>query len=208
MATLKRTTTRDIAIDIATVDQFFNAPAMNPLSTRDVELLGSSGLSYIVRQIEAHRFRRDWKHASLVVRLPPNQITSGSESQLVDATRRYCQAKIADNALEIRVTRIRCAVALAITGVFVVALIAAAYILFTGALSGVSETAQYLVAGIISLFSWVVLWDLLEALIFNPIPLQRENAALRRIAGMDMRIEPACALDTPDAVPSTSSSPA
>lgn len=177
----------DIAIDVGAPDQLFNAPPINPFSDRAIEILGNSGLSYIVRQLQAHR--RDWRRLRLVVRLPPDQITPESTSRLVDAMRRYCRAKIADNALEIRLMRFRSAIGLAISGTIVVTMIAIAYILFTGALAGVSQVAQFVVASAISLFSWVTLWDVLEALIFNPIPLLRENATLARIVDLEIVVE-------------------
>lgn len=179
--------TVDIAIDVGAPDQLFNAPPINPFSDRAVEILGNSGLSYIVRQLRAHR--RDWRRLRLVVRLPPDQITPGSASRLVDAIRRYCRAKIADNALEIRLMRFRSAIGLGISGTIVAVVIAIAYILFTGALSGASQVTQFVVTAAISLFSWVTLWDVLEALIFNPIPLLRENATLAKIVDLEIVVE-------------------
>lgn len=179
---------RAIAVEVATVDQLFNAPSVDPFSDREVEILGYSGLAYLVRQLQAHR--RDWQHLRLIVRLPPDQIAPGSESRLIEAVRRYCRAKIEDNTLEVRLIRRRSGVALGILAAFVVAIIALAYFLFTGALSGTPMAAQYLVAGIISLFAWVTLWDVLEAFIFNPIPLMRESSTLRRIADLGIVVEP------------------
>lgn len=186
--------TLDIAVEVATVDQLFNAPPITPFSDRDVEILGISGLSYIARQLQTHR--RDWQRVRLVLRLPPDQITPGTESRLVDALRRYCRAKIADNALEIHLIRVRNAVGLAITAAIVIGIIALAYVLFSGILAGTPMAAQYLVAGTISLFSWVVLWDVLEALIFDPIPLLRENSALRKISNLEIVVEPGRACES------------
>ncbi len=181
--------TLDIAIDVAATDQLFNAPPINPFSDRAIEILGNSGLSYIIRQLQAHR--SDWQRLRLVVRLPPDQITPGSAPRLVEAIRRYCRAKIADNALEIRLMRFRSAIGLGISGTIVATVIAIAYILFTGAFSGASQITQFVVTAAISLFSWVTLWDVLEALIFNPIPLLRENATLARIVDLEIVVEAA-----------------
>jgi len=186
----------DIAIDVGAPDQIFNAPPINPFSDRAIEILGHSGLSYIVRQLQAHR--RDWQRLRLVVRLPPDQITPESTTRLVDAIRRYCRAKIADNALEIRLMRFRSAIGLGISGTIVVTIIAIAYILFTGALADVSQVAQFVVVSAISLFSWVTLWDVLEALIFNPIPLLRENATLARIVELEIVVEAEAEPDAED----------
>lgn len=178
----------DIAIDVASVDQFFNAPPVNPMSERTVELLGSSGLSYLVRQLQARR--REWHGLRVVLRLPPDQIEPGSESRIVDAMHRYCHAKIADNALEIHLIRVRAGLGLGIIGAFVAAVIVITYLLFTGIFSGAPQAAQFAVAAAISLFAWVTLWDVLEALIFNPIPLLRENSTLRELLNLPIVVEP------------------
>ena len=179
---------RDIVIAVTSPDQLFNAPSINPFSERDVDVVGESGLTLIVRQLQMHR--RDWRYERLSVRLPPESITPGLERQLADALRRYCKAKIATNLVEIHLMRVRSGVWLGILSAFVIAIIAAAYILFTIVFSGVPQAVQLLVAGLISLFSWVTLWDVLEALIFNPIPMQRENSALRKIIDLNMEIKP------------------
>ncbi|MGE5334522.1 MAG: hypothetical protein ACM3N4_07470 [Nitrososphaerota archaeon] len=177
----------DLVVEIGAVDQLFNAPPINAFSERNVEVLGVAGLSYVARQLQNHR--RDWQRLRLVIRLPADQITPGLDARLADAVRRYCHAKLEDNALEIRMIRIRSGVGLSIIAVIVVAIIAIAYFMFTGVLADTPQAARYLVAGAISVFSWVVLWDVLEALIFNPIPFQRENAALRKIAALAIVVE-------------------
>jgi hypothetical protein len=63
-----------------------------------------------------------------------------------------------------------------------------AYVLFTAVFPEASPFVQFIVASAISLFSWVTLWDVLEALLFNPIPLRRENAALRAIRDLDIAV--------------------
>jgi hypothetical protein len=63
-----------------------------------------------------------------------------------------------------------------------------AYVLFTTVFPEASPFVQFIVASAISLFSWVTLWDVLEALLFNPIPLRRENAALRAILDLELAV--------------------
>jgi hypothetical protein len=184
-------TDHDVVIVVNLPDQVFNAPTINPFSENVLEILGMSGLAYAIRQLQAHR--RDWKNTRLLVRLPSDQITPGLDRRLVDAVQRYCRAKIEDNELEIRLIRFRSRIGLGILAGIVVALVVGAYFLFTGPLAGVSQVVQVVIAASISLFAWVSLWDPLEALLFNPIALMRENFILRRIAKLEISIEP----DTP-----------
>jgi hypothetical protein len=73
--------------------------------------------------------------------------------------------------------------------VIVAVIVAVAYFLFTGPLAEIPQAIQVTIAFTISLFAWVSLWDPLEALIFNPIALLRENFTLRRISGLDIAVE-------------------
>lgn len=173
---------------VNTPDELFNAPAINPFSDNTLEILGMSALVYIGRQLQAHR--RDWKHTRLRIRLPPDQFTPGFEERLSEAVQRYCRAKIEDNALEIHQIRLRSSIGLGILLAVVAAIIAGAYFLFTGPLADVSHTVQLVIAATISLFAWVSLWDPLEALLFNPITLMRENVILRRITQLELVVEP------------------
>jgi len=181
-------TTPDIEIAVSSPIHLFNAPAINPFSENELEILGMSGLAYITRQLQAHR--RDLKHARLLVRMPPDQITPGLDRRLADAVHRYCRAKIEDNEVEIHLIRFRSSLGLGILMVVVAAIVAITYFLFTGPLAGIPQVVQVAIAFTISLFAWVSLWDPLEALIFNPIAMLRENFALRRINKLDIVVEP------------------
>ncbi len=181
-------TTRDLEIAVSSPDQLFDAPAINPFSENELEILGMSGVAYITRQLQAHR--RDLKNARLLIRMPPDQITPGLDRRLADAVHRYCRAKIEDNKVEIHLIRFRSSLGLISLMVIVAAIIGVTYFLFTGPLAGVPQAVQVVIAATISLFAWVSLWDPLEALIFNPIALMRENFTLRRIGELKIAVEP------------------
>jgi hypothetical protein len=61
--------------------------------------------------------------------------------------------------------------------------------LFNTVWAGASEAVVYLVAGSISVFAWVILWDPLEALVFDWAPPARENRALAHIMDMDVVVQ-------------------
>jgi hypothetical protein len=177
-----------IVIWVSSSDQLFNAPPINPFSKKDIEIQGESGMAYLVHQLQAHR--RNLHNIRLIVRIPPDQISPGFEHQLHDAVQRYCRARISSNSLQIHMTRLRSAQALGILLVVVFAIFAVAYLLFTTILSGADSIIKAVVAAVISLFSWVSLWDPLEAWLFNPLPLLRENFLLRKIIELDIRVQP------------------
>lgn len=178
---------QDLVVVIDTLDQLFNAPDVNPFSENRLDILGMSGLEYIVRQLQAHR--RDWKHVRLRIRVPQEAITPGFELRLTEAVRRYCRAKIEDNRIGIHLIRSRSSVGLGLLMVIVLALILGFYLLFTYLLPDAPQAVQLVVAATISLFAWVSLWDPLEALIFNPIALMRENYVLKKLSELEIMVE-------------------
>jgi hypothetical protein len=181
-------TARDLEIAVNSPRQLFDAPVIDPFSENTLEILGMSGLAYITRQLQAHR--RDLKHARLLVRMPADHITPGLDRRLADAVHRYCRAKIEDNKVEIHLIRFRSAIGLGGLMVIVAVIVVVAYFLYTGPLAEIPQAIQVAIAFTISLFAWVSLWDPLEALIFNPIALMRENFTLRRINQLEIAVEP------------------
>lgn len=190
-------TPQDLVIAVSAPDQLFNAPAVNPFSENALEILGVSGLAYIVRQLQGHR--RGPAITCIRVRIPPDQITPEFERRLADAMHAYCRAKIEDNTLEIHLIRVRSSIGLGILLGIVAVLIAVAYFLLTGPFAGAPQVIQLVVVTTISLFAWVSLWDPLEALLFNPIALIRENIILRQVSEMAVVVEPDTPASTPDA---------
>ena len=73
--------------------------------------------------------------------------------------------------------------------VLVLAVIVIAYLLFTTVWAGASDTVKTLVAASISVFAWVILWDPLEALLFDWAAPARENRALAHISDMHVVVQ-------------------
>lgn len=180
--------TRVISVSVTTLDQLFNAPSVNPFSDKEIEVRGESGMAYLLRQLQGHR--RDWRDLHFEVRLPSDQIATGLQVRLSQAVRRYCQARIESNALDIHLIRVRSSTGLGILLAIVAVLIAAVYLLFTQVAPETPQAVQFVVAATLSLFAWVSLWDPLEALLFNPLEPMRENRLLRRVMELDISVEP------------------
>ena len=179
---------RAITLSLTTLDQLFNAPAVNPFSEKVVEVRGESGMSYLLRQLGGHQW--DERASLLTIRLPSDQVTAGLQPRLSEAVRRYCQARVESNRLDIHTIRARSSTGLGVLLAIVAVLIAAIYILFTQIAPDTPQPLQFAVAATLSLFAWVSLWDPLEALLFNPLEPMRENRLLRRIMEMRVAVEP------------------
>lgn len=186
MATTSNT---DIVIRLETIDQLFNAPDIDPFSEEEVNVLGEAALLRAVRRLQAHRVRR-WDDVRLVLELPADQITPGLEARTEEALQRYSAAKIEDNHLQIRLSRVRSLIGLALVTAISVVLIALAYLLFTRIIPDAPQTVQGVVVASISVFVWVILWDPMEKLLFDWVEPRMENNILRKLCALDIVIRP------------------
>ena len=180
---------QDVVLKLNTIDELFNAPDVNPFAENEIDVLGEAALPHAVRQMLARRLRH-WHAARLVIQLPPDQITPDLQARTQAAVRRFCTAKIEDNRLTIRLSRVRSAIGLAMVTIISVVVIVVAWLLFKTIFAAVSDTVGVVVAASISVFVWVILWDPMEKLIFDWVTPALENRNLRGIMDMDLVIEP------------------
>ena len=124
----------------------------------------------------------------LHIELPADQITPGLEVRTEEALRRYSDAKIEDNKLQIRLSRIRSLIGLAMVTAISVVVIGIAYLLFNAVFTNAPQTVKGIVAAAISVFVWVILWDPMEQLLFDWVQPRLENNILRKIQGIDVVI--------------------
>ena len=181
---------QDVILKLNTIGELFNAPDVNPFSDNTIDVLGEAALLNAVRQMLARRIRH-WHEARLVIQLPPDQITPDLQAQTRAAVQRYCTAKIADNRLTIRLSRIRSALGLAIVAIISVVVMGVAWLLFNTLFAAQADTTvAALIFASISVFVWVILWDPMEKLIFDWVTPALENRTLRGIMGMELVVEP------------------
>lgn len=182
-------TGKDIVIRLDTIDQLFNAPDVNPFSDEEVDVLGEPALLRAVRRLQAHRIR-NWEGVKLILELPPDQITPDLEARSHEALQRYCAAKIEDNKLQIRLSRVRSLIGLGMVTIISLIVIGLAYLLLNSALENASDALRGVVAASVSVFVWVILWDPMEKLLFDWVEPSQENRILRKLQGVDIDIRP------------------
>ncbi|MFN8471074.1 MAG: hypothetical protein U0822_02545 [Anaerolineae bacterium] len=186
---LTRESDDTIVVSLTDITQLFVAPDSNPFALTEVEVLGDSGLARVIQRMLAWRVRsRGISH--LTVLLPPDRIEPGMETQVAEAIKRYGEAKIEDNRLQIRSVLIQGFTQL-ITVIILVAILVliALWLLSAGKISTTSASG-ILVGVFICVFFWVTVWDPVESLAFDWIPAWRENRVLRRIMAMRVVLKP------------------
>ena len=179
----------DIVIRLDTIDELFNAPDINPFSEEEVDVLGEPAMIRVVRRLQARRVH-NWEGVRLIIALPTDQITPELGARTEQAIRRYSNAKIEDNKLQIHLSRMRSLIGLAMVTALSILIIGVAYLLFNSVFADASDTVKGIVAASISVFVWVILWDPMEQLLFNWVEPRIENNILRKLQGIDIVIRP------------------
>jgi hypothetical protein len=174
-----------LIVEVETVDQIFNAPDANPFAAAESAVLGQAALDRVLTRLQVEPLR-NWEGAQLIVRLPAEQITPDQQPHLAAALRRYCAAQIAENRLQVRLSRKQHLFGMTVVTLIVLAVIALAFVLYRTVLADAPTSVLTLIAASISVFAWVILWDPLEALAFDWVAPRRENNVLHRIMKMDL----------------------
>jgi hypothetical protein len=183
-----RPSSHDIVIRIDSLEQIFNAPDLNPFSERDIDVLGEAALLRMVKRLLAKGWRRR-QDSRLVFELPPDQITPDLQTQVGEAVRRYCLAKIEDNALVIRMSRNLALVELGLVALILVGLALVGAWLWGPISANATEAVQGVLIGLAGVFVWVVLWDPMEKLLFEWVQPAQENRILHGLMELEILVK-------------------
>ena len=189
-----------ITLDLTRVEELFQAPAANPFSAREIEILGESGMDFLRK-----RYTRRWPKRrdalAVLIRLP-SELQSGDlqagDRARIDrltqdtraAIRRYCDLRVQTNRqarrLAMDIARRELLIAMVVT---IIAIVMVAWY----AASEPSGFAGYVLA-IVTLFAVyaaaLAIWDALESWFFDWTPFAVENMAYRWISSLEVYIAP------------------
>lgn len=179
---------KTIRLSVAAVSDLFNAPDVNPFLLRATDTLGEAAIDRLLLDLQLRPLRK-LEETTLIVAMPPDQITADLQPRLAAALRRYCQARIDDNRLKIRLSRQQHAFGLFLVTVISLAAMALAYALISTVLKDAAQLVQGMIVAATSVFVWVIMWDPLEALLFEWAEPARENRAFEQIMRMRLEIE-------------------
>ena len=181
---------KEVTISLKTVDQLFIAPEVNPFSENEVELLGEPALMRVLKRTEPGFFRRRRYKMRLTVLLPSDQITPDLPAQVDAAPQRYCQARIADNQLQIRRTiwsGLRASpFGLAFLGVSM----GLSAMFGSQILTFIPEWLNSLLAEGFVVFGWIALWNPVGAFLYDWVPFRRANQVYQYMMTMEIRFQP------------------
>lgn len=178
-----------ITLQLNSIDELFTAPATNPFSQRDVDILGEAGLDIAQKRI-LQRWPRVPRALHLIVELPASQITPDLAREAPAAAQRYLIHKIEDNRLQRQLTIRRSLRQLVGAGVgillalaFIALLVASPLGWLPGFLRGVLVVLALYACSVLS-------FDAVWSLAFDWVPYVQENAVYRVLAASQISIEP------------------
>ena len=171
-----------LLLPITDPKHLFNTPSVDPLSKGLPEILGVSGVEYLLDQL------RHGNRSTLRLILPEREIIPGLAEQIQQALRRFAESRIQQQQTLMRETRRR---GWKVTGA---ALIVLAIFLSLSSLFA-SEMAQVIPSLLrktleygFEIIGWVMLWRPIEILVFEPIALRDNIAALQKLAELRVLI--------------------
>jgi hypothetical protein len=177
-----------LVLEINQVGELFQAPALNPFSTRELEVLGQTGVEYVLKRV-----RRRWPRESPVhqlrLRLPASQLMPDLQARTEAALQRFCAEQIAENRRQLRL-------ALDLTGrefLLATAVTTAVIVWVAFVVKGPLQTLPSPLLGALVLVpllsASIAIWDALEGLVFGWIPYVIDNRAYRAVSALEVIIE-------------------
>ena len=178
----------ELALPLTEIGHLFNAPRIDPLSHSPAEVLGVSGVDYLLTLLHMNKKRQRARTLSLL--LPPEKASAALAEQTTRALHRLAEWRIVQQRQELRNTY---RYGWKVFGVaMVILMICLAFSsLFT---SDLTEWMRPLTRTTFEygfeIIGWVMLWHPIEVLGFTPLAIRSRIAALQTLAAVDVVIQP------------------
>jgi hypothetical protein len=183
------TDSNHIVIELDTIRDLLIAPEFDPFSEKETVYMGQSALGRAIKRLKPGWTRRT-RDVRLTILLPPDQITPGLQDQVQKAIWRFCRTKIEDNTVQLHTIRWNGIRGLPFSFMFLAVCVGIGTVFGNGLVPGVSEWLGSALSEGFYIIGWVSLWDPVETLLFDPLPVKRENKVLTLFLDMPIEIEP------------------
>lgn len=183
--------TGELVLPLADVAHLFTAPPIDPLAESPTQVLGTSGVSYLLELLRGARKQKPPR--TLVIQRPAGGAPLVDAEQFARSLRRFAEWRIESERRELRniyrhgwrvmgIAMVLLALCLAISSVFASDL--------TKSVPLIRKTLEY---GF-EIIGWVILWHPVDVLVFAPMSIRSRIRALQMLASLDVvvRSDPAC----------------
>lgn len=178
-----------VVLDLDSLDELFNAPAVNPFSSRELAILGEAGVEHLQKSL-LKNWPRFPKRLSCTLRLPAEQIEAGLVERTRLAFQRYCTEQAADNRLRQANTLHSALGQLGMACILLPIALGAFYLGFINPPGYLPPLLSQILALLIVLAGGVALFDALWSLMFDWLPYYQKANTLERLLSIDLSIEP------------------
>lgn len=178
----------NIVLELSNIRYLFVPPDFDPFSQKETEFMGEPAFMRIVKRLEPGWARRKEK-LHLTIKIPADQLKPNLNQEVHAAIQRMGNAKINDNKMKLRNLRWRGLRALPFSFIFLAFCLGLGKLLGGGILTFIPDTLQAVFSEGFTIIGWVSLWDPVETLLFDPIPIRRENEVLEYVMDMDIDIQ-------------------
>ncbi|MGE5379067.1 MAG: hypothetical protein ACM3XO_28750 [Bacteroidota bacterium] len=178
-----------IVLPLDNIDELFNAPDVNPFSTREVDLLGQAAMDCIEKRVTRYWPRKP-SALHVTLQLPADQMTPGLVDDTRTAVRRYCANHIEGNRVHRQVVIRRALRQLAYAGLGSLVAFAIIALLWNSPLGLIPDSLRGVLIVLSALAVSVLLFDAVWAVAFDWIPFVQDNTVHTILMDMDLAIEP------------------
>lgn len=175
-----------IVIKLDTIRDLLIAPEFDPFSEKETAYMGQSALERVIKRLKPG-WTRHTPDVRLTILLPPDQIIPGLQDQVTKAIRRFSRTRIEDNTIQLRTIRWDGIRQIPFAFVFLAVCIGLGTLLGSGLISLIPEWLGRVLNEGFYIIGWVSLWGPTETLLFDPLPVKKENKILRTL--MDIPVE-------------------
>jgi len=175
----------DLTLPLTDIAHLFHAPRLNPMSQSPTELLGLSGVDYLL-SILYLKTRKQSGQRRLVLLLENPPPAPDGPSILADQTaralHRYADARIQQLSLELRNTYRDGWRILGLASIVLAICIALSTLFASDATAALRPIFRTTFEYGFEIVGWVVMWTPIDVLVFSPRPLRFRIRALRALA--------------------------
>ena len=178
-----------LVLQLRRIDELFNAPDVDPFSSRAIDVLGEAGFDVVWKRM-VRRWPQRPDLQRVIVQLPPDQLRPDLTEATRTAWQRYCAAKIEDNRQQRRFTTRKALRLWGYAWLILLFALALMVLFFAGPLQFLPEWLRAILS-ILAIYAFALAnWDALDSLLFDWAPFVRDNTTYRLISGIEVVVEP------------------
>ncbi len=182
----------DLLVPLTDIAHLFTAPPISPMSDSPTELLGLSGVDYLLSLLYLKpRKHTDQKRLVLLLENPPPAPDGPSilADQTTRALHRYAEARIDQLSLELHNTYRDGWRVLGISSIVLAICIALSTLFASDYTAGLRPVLRTTLEYGFEIVGWVVMWSPIDILVFAPRPLRFRIRALQTLASATIIIQ-------------------